>query len=146
MTEGQRRAASVAAQLSNEMQTLGQLEQPSTGGVIARALPFGAGRSLMSGNTQAYMDAISSFAQHYIYGLSGAAAPDAEVERVAAAISPRLGDSDEAKARKAQRMRDMVRNLEIMAAGGSVTDALVGATGGPGGTTYSPDNPFMRQP
>lgn len=123
MTEGQRRAATVAAQLESELAALDGLQEPGARDLLVDRLPFGMGRPALSENAQRFNDAASSFAQHYIYGLSGAAAPDAEVERVAASITPRIGDSEATKAAKRARRRDMVAHLQTMAGGSEGADS-----------------------
>jgi hypothetical protein len=122
-TDSQRRSLAVLNQMEAEGQVLDSQQSPGTFGLAAAGAPFGVGRGVMRKNDQVYMDAASSFAQHYIYGLSGQAAPDGEVARVVKSIVPQIGDSEEAKAAKAARRQQMIQTLRNAA-------GQAGASGG----------------
>jgi hypothetical protein len=80
---------------------------------LAGNVPF-VGRQFQGPDAQSYMDAASSFAQHYLYALSGQAAPEGEAQRVARAITPQLFDTEEAKAQKKLRAQEMLSTVQML--------------------------------
>lgn len=73
------------------------------------------GRWIQSSDYQVAYDAARNVVQSYIYAVSGAQAPDTEVERNMQLVLPAIGDSKEALAEKKKRLDRMVEAIRIKA-------------------------------
>jgi hypothetical protein len=82
-------------------------------------LPFGLSRSLprafMSEKGQVGQDAVRNIVSNYIYALSGAQAPETEVQRNMALVMPSVTDSPETITAKHSRLQDMINTLRTRA-------------------------------
>lgn len=76
------------------------------------------GFALSSADYQQAANAISNIAQTYLYAMSGAAAPAAEVDRIVQSVTPRFGESPESVKAKKQRLLDYIRAIRSRADGG----------------------------
>ena len=112
-TDAVRRSKGVLNQINYEANRLFTIPEPSGMERLAGNAPF-VGRQFQGPDAQSYMDAASSFAQHYLYALSGQAAPEGEAQRVARAITPQLFDTEEAKAQKKQRIGEMLSTVQML--------------------------------
>lgn len=88
------------------------------------AVPFG-----LTATPPDYQKAKSSLgviAQSYLYSMSGAAAPAAEVDKVVNSVMPQIGESSEAIAAKKARIKTMVEAIANTAnlPGGSAADEI----------------------
>lgn len=85
------------------------------------------GRLFQGGEYQATSDGVRNIIQSYIYAVSGAQAPEAEVERNMQLVMPRLLDKAEARKQKRQRLEGMMSAIRARA---SEPGAVVDDTGG----------------
>lgn len=112
------------------------------------ALPLGIGsglaRALKSTKGQVGEDAVRNIVTNYIYALSGAQAPETEVQRNMALVMPNMTDGAEAIAAKKARLGDMIETLKARAAGPSFPGMEQSGAGG-GGDQGSNDADSLLQ-
>jgi len=101
------------------------------GNQAAAALPQAIGNFLVSDDYQRALYAAGAIIQAQTYAMTGAAAPEAEAQRLIGLMMPKVGDGPEAIADKWNRIQRAVYNLGMYSDIGAAT---------PGGFT-SPQNP-----
>ena len=120
-TEGQRRNTQLATVAKPLLKTVednwSALTDPKNQAIGANT-PLGApGFALTSPQFQQAQNAIRTIAQSYLYSVSGAAATDAETQKIVDSVTPKFGESEQSTTTKKELLRRMVESIE--AAGGA---------------------------
>ncbi len=76
------------------------------------------GYPLSSPDYQQAANAIANIAQTYLYAMSGAAAPEGEVQRIVRSVTPVLGESEASVLAKKKRLLDFIQAINSKANGG----------------------------
>lgn len=119
-TEGQRRNTQLATVAEPLLKTVEEnwssLTNP-TDQAIGFNTPVGApGFAMTSPGFQKAQNAIRTIAQSYLYSVSGAAATDAETQKIVESVTPKFGESQASAEEKKKMLRRMVESIK--AAGG----------------------------
>jgi hypothetical protein len=126
-TEGERRAQSLYAVAAPELKRVEETF-PALQDIYSRAasgvLPWGTDNYVTSPDYQRAKNSLTFLAQTYLYAMSGASAPDAEVEKIVRSVTPQPGESPESVADKMDRVKTMVEAIR-MAGGPSAQPAPV---------------------
>jgi hypothetical protein len=120
-TEGQRRNIQLSTVTAPELQAVeenwDELTNPANQAIGANT-PLGApGFALTSPGYQQATSALKTIAQSYLYSVSGAAATDAETQKIVDAVTPKFGESKASADAKKARIKTMVESIK--AAGGA---------------------------
>lgn len=146
-TEGQRRntqLSTVAEPLLKSVEeNWAALTDPGNQMVGANT-PLGApGFALTTPEYQKAQNAIRTIAQSYLYSVSGAAATDAETQKIVESVTPRFGESEASANEKKALLRRMVESIK--AAGGGSATSPAGATEPQGMWVYNPATGRLEQ-
>jgi hypothetical protein len=127
-TEAQRRNQQLASVIQPELQSVERnWEALADGGNQAwGSNPVTAG--MASPEYQQARNSLSVIAQSYLYSVSGAAATDAEVQKIVDSVTPKPFESPQSIAAKKARIQQMA-DAVIQAGGGGPTMAPAGTTG-----------------
>lgn len=136
ITEAQQRMGMINNIVQDEAKVL--LGDPASGtpGVYSALGEFnnqvldanGAGRALTSADYQRAASAVETISQHYLYALSGQAAPDGEVKRVARTLMPVIGENPASVLEKKRRLESYLQTIQDFVAqtGGAQPGAATG--------------------
>lgn len=139
-TEGERRASGLLMVAEREQGVMDTLGTPNPKDRAAQAVPWGLGRVAMSDQARQYESSAQAFARAYLYTVSGANAPEAEVQGLAVQIMPMpLDGSDQTRAKTARRTQMLEAMREI---GGRAAQPMQPMPSSPNGKNGIPE----RQP
>lgn len=130
ITEGERRNTGLAEVVMPELaiveETWPALAQFGSQAADA-VLPEAASNFIVSSDYQRARTAVKSIISSYLYSISGAQAPEAEVERQANQLMPQIGEGPEVIADKLAAIRGRVEAIKIVAGRGMTQGAPDGS-------------------
>jgi hypothetical protein len=134
VTEAQQRMSMINNIVQDEAKVL--LGDPATGdeGVYGALGELGnqvldangVGRALTSGDYQRAVSAVETISQHYLYALSGQAAPEGEVKRVARTLMPVVGENAASVLEKKRRLESYLQTIQDFVAQTGGADPAAG--------------------
>lgn len=114
-TESQQKAEQLATRAEQQLPTVldnwDALGDPKN--QAASILPGPLATVMTSGEFQQANNALLDIASSYLYSVSGAQAPESEVQRLVATVRPKLGESETSKADKKERVKQMVESISL---------------------------------
>lgn len=132
-TEGQRRNQQLASVVEPQVQIIEEnwkdLTDPGNQSIGFNTIARAPGFALTSPGYQRATNALKTIAQSYLYSVSGAAATDAETQKIVDSVTPKFGESEQSVNDKKALIRRMVESIK--AAGGG--DAQASSVGAPAG-------------
>jgi len=116
-TESQIKGEAILQGVESSIQILDKTYDSLAEKMNSAASSVYGGAVLMSDDARTAKDALSQIAQSYIYALSGAQAPETEVQRVVNSVMPGPLNGPEQIAAKKARIRDMIETIRSRAQG-----------------------------
>lgn len=124
-TEGQRRNQQLATVVEPELKIVednwDDLTDAGNQMIGANTMLGAPGFALTSEGYQQATAALKTIAQSYLYSVSGAAATDAETQKIVDSVTPKFGESEASANDKKRRIRVMVEAVKAATGNGGAT-------------------------
>jgi hypothetical protein len=113
-TEGERRASGLLSVAEREDKVMHELGTPGFMSRVAQDVPYGLGRAFMSDKARQFEASAQAFARSYLYTVSGANAPESEIQGLALQILPQPLDDETMIKAKAERRAQMLEGMRMI--------------------------------